>query len=171
MADEILLKSGKFKVVHRMIDVGSGEPTSKDLIIHPGAAVVLPMLDAERVVMVRNWRWSINRELLELPAGTLEPLEEPEDCAYRELEEETGYTAGTIRPLCRFYTSPGLLTELMHAFVASDLTAGEQHLSNDEKIRVEIMSFAEIDHAIKVGRIMDGKTLATFLYFRLMEKL
>ncbi|NLE28610.1 MAG: NUDIX hydrolase [Phycisphaerae bacterium] len=169
MADEILLKSRKFKVVHRMIDAGTGEPEPKDLIIHPGAAVILPITSDNKVVMVRNYRWSINRELLELPAGTLEPLEEPQVCAYRELEEETGFTAGTLRPLCRYYTSPGLMTELMHAYVATDLVPGEQHLSSDEKIKVEIMSFDEIDHAIRVGRIMDGKTLATILYYRLLE--
>ena len=170
MADEILLKTRKFKVVHRMVDTGSGEPVGKDLILHPGAAVVLPITDDGKVVMVRNWRWAIARELLELPAGTLEPLEEPHDCAYRELEEETGFTAGTLRPLCRFYTSPGVMTELIYAFVATELTEGQQHLSSDEKISVEIMSFEEIDHLIRIGKIMDAKTLATFLYYQMMER-
>jgi len=105
-----------------------------------------------------------------LPAGTLEPLEDPQVCAYRELEEETGYTAGTLRPLCRFYSSPGLMTELMYIYVATDLTPGQQHLSSDEKINVELMSFDELEHAMRVGRIMDGKTLATILYYRLLEK-
>jgi len=170
MADEILLKSGKFRVVHRMIDAGAGEAVPKDLIIHPGAAVILPITADGKVVMVRNLRWTINRELLELPAGTLEPLEEPQECALRELEEETGFHAGTLRPLCRFYTSPGLMTELMHAFVATDLTPGQQHLSSDEQIRVEIVSFDEIDHSIRVGKIMDGKTLAPILYYKMLEQ-
>jgi ADP-ribose pyrophosphatase len=170
MADEILLKSRKFKVVHRMIETGTGEPESKDIIIHPGAAVILPITNDGKVVMVKNYRWTINRELLELPAGTLEPLEDPQVCAYRELEEETGYTAGTLRPLCRFYSSPGLMTELMYIYVATDLTPGQQHLSSDEKINVELMSFDELEHAMRVGRIMDGKTLATILYYRLLEK-
>jgi ADP-ribose pyrophosphatase len=171
MADEIVLKSRKFKVVHRTIDTISGQPETRDLIIHPGAAVILPITADNKVVMVRNYRWSINRELLELPAGTLEPLEDPQACAYRELEEETGFTAGTLRPLCRFYSSPGLMTELMHAYVATDLTPGPQHLSSDEKIKVETMSFEEIEHAIRIGQIMDGKTLATILHYRLLEKL
>ena len=170
MADEVLLKSGKFKVVHRMIDVGTREPVSKDIIIHPGAAVILPITADGKIVLVRNHRWSIDRELLELPAGTFEPLEEPQECAFRELEEETGFTAGTLRPLCRFYTSPGLMNELMHAFVATDLKPGHQHLSDDEKIQVDILSFEQVDHAIRVGKIMDGKTLVTLLYYELMEK-
>ncbi len=170
MVDEILLKSRKFKVVHRMINGGTPEPVSKDLIIHPGAAVVLPITQEGKVVMVRNYRWSIDRELLELPAGTLEPLEEPQICAYRELEEETGYIAGALRPLCRFYSSPGLMNELIHSFVATDLKAGQQHLSADEKIQVEVLSFEEIDHNIRIGKIMDGKTLATILYYKMLEQ-
>jgi len=170
MADEMLLKTGKFKVVRRMIETDAGESVSKDMVIHPGAAVVLPITAKGEVVMVRNLRWTINRELLELPAGTLEPLEEPQECAYRELEEETGYHAGALRPLCRFYSSPGIMNELIHAFVATDLTPGEQHLSSDERIQVEIVPFDEIDHNIRVGKIMDGKTLATILYYKMLEK-
>ncbi len=170
MADEIILQANKFKVVRRLIDTGRGEPVSKELVIHPGSAVVLPITDDGKVVMVKNWRWSIDRELLELPAGTVEPLEEPEKCAYRELEEETGYTAGTLRPLCRFFTSPGIMTELMHAFIATDLKKGPQHLSSDEKISVTVMSFDEINHAIRTGRIMDGKTITTLLYYQMLER-
>ena len=170
MADEILLKSRKFRVVRRSIESGDGNQEKRDLIIHPGAAVILPITSDKKVVMVRNYRWSITRDLLELPAGTLEILEDPQACAFRELEEETGYTAGTLRPLCRFYSSPGLMTELMHAYVATDLTPGPQHLSSDEKIKVEIMSFEEIEHAMRIGRIMDAKTMATILHYRLLEQ-
>ena len=170
MADEVLLQARKFKVVHRLVDAGNGQTLPRDVILHPGAAVILPITDDGKIVMVRNWRWSIDRELLELPAGTLAPLEEPQDCAYRELEEETGYSCGTLRPLCRFYTSPGIMTELIHAFVATELVPGNQNLSSDEKITVQIMSFEEIDHAIRVGKIMDGKTLTTILYYQMMER-
>ncbi|MFA5864261.1 MAG: NUDIX hydrolase [Phycisphaerae bacterium] len=169
MADELLLKCGKFKVVRRMIEAGTSQTVPKDLVIHPGAAVILPITEKNKVVMVRNYRWSIDRELLELPAGTLETLEEPQECAYRELEEETGFIAGTLRPLCRFYSSPGITNELLHAFVATDLKPGTQHLSNDEKIQVEILTFDQIDHAIRIGKIMDGKTLATILYYKMLE--
>lgn len=170
MADEIVLQSNKFKVVRRLVDVGKDTPIKKELIIHPGSAVILPILDDGKVIMVKNWRWSIDRELLELPAGTIEPLEEPEECACRELEEETGYIAGNLRPLCRFYTSPGIMTELMHVFVATDLKRGKQHLSEDEKISTIVLSFNEINAAIRTGRIMDGKTLTTLLYYQLMER-
>jgi len=168
--DEQLLKTRKFKVVRRLIDSGGAEPVVKELVIHPGAAVILPITAEGNVVMVRNYRWSINRELLELPAGTLELLENPEACACRELEEETGFVAGLLRPLCRFYTSPGMLTELMHAYIATNLRPGEQKLSAGEKIEVEIMSFDEINHAIRTGKIMDGKTLTVLLYYQMLER-
>jgi len=164
--DELLLSASRFRVVRRMIQIGEAEPVAKELVIHPGAAAILPVLPDGRVILVRNWRWSINRELLELPAGTLEPLEKPDVCARRELEEETGYRAGRITPLVRFYTSPGVMTELMNVFVASDLTAGEQNLSQDEKISVAELTWDEIDEAIRNLRIMDGKTLAALLYYR-----
>lgn len=168
--DEQLLKTRKFKVVRRLIDRGENEPVAKDLVIHPGSAVILPITDDGKVVMVRNFRWSINRELLELPSGTLELLEEPEACACRELEEETGYVAGILRPLCRFYTSPGVLTELMHVFIATELHPGEQNLSAGEKIEVEIMDFEEINRGIRTSKIMDGKTLSTLLYYQMLER-
>lgn len=165
--DELLLQTRKFKVVRRLIENGN-EAVSKELVIHPGGAAVLPIMNDGRVVMVRNYRWSINRELLELPAGTLAPLEDPEDCALRELEEETGFTAETITPLCRFYTSPGVATELIHVFVATGLHPGDQKLSRDERIKVEVMSFEEIDDALKNGKIMDGKTMAALLHYEMV---
>ena len=168
--DELLLQTGKFKVVRRLIDSAGAKPIAKELVIHPGGAIVVPVTDDNRVVMVRSWRWSINRELLELPAGTVEPLEEPQHCAYRELEEETGFVAGVLRPLCRFYTSPGISNELTHAFIASELSEQQQKLSADERITVQIMSFDEIDQAIRTGQIMDGKTLAALLYYQMLER-
>jgi len=168
--DEILLQASKFRVVKRTVDTGRGEPVAKELVLRQGAAMVLPITDEEGVVMVKNFRWAIGRELLELPAGTLEPLEDPKRCAARELEEETGFSAGTLRPLCRFYTTPGFCNELMHAYVASDLQAGDQRLSADEKISVEILSFDQINDAIRSGRIIDAKSLAVLLYYQMMER-
>lgn len=163
--DELVLQAKKFKVVRRSIGTTGNQPMQKDMIIHPGAAVIIPVMDDGRIVMVENFRWTINRELLELPAGTLEPLETPETCATRELEEETGYSAERIEPLCRFYSSPGIATELMHIFVAKGLKPGQQNLSADEQIKVVPMTVEDIRRAIGAGRIMDGKTIAAILYF------
>lgn len=110
--------------------------------------------------MIRQYRHAVERELWELPAGTLEPPEEPADCARRELEEETGYRAGRIQPFGDFYTSPGILTERMWAFRADDLIPGDPSCEVDEKIKVEVVAEAALRAMVLDGTIVDGKTLA-----------
>lgn len=164
--DEIVFQSARFRVVRRGIDTGADEPMTKDFVLHPAATVILPITDQGKVVFVKNFRWVIDRDLLELPAGAVEPLEEPQACAARELEEETGFVAEKLEPLCKFYTAPGLCNELMHAFVGTQLKPGQQRLQVDEKISVEILGFDQIDQALRMGRIMDAKTIAALLYYQ-----
>ena len=114
-------------------------------MVHPGAVVVLPLLDDGRIVMIHNFRHTMEEELLELPAGTLAPGEPPIDAARRELSEETGYAAGSVEPFITFYTLPGICTERMHAFIATDLRAGEQRLEPGEQIRVEIVDLEIVE--------------------------
>lgn len=161
--------SGKrFKVVsmdlpNRDADAGTHR---KDMVIHPGAAVILPLLDAKTVVMIRNERPLEDVPLWELPAGTLEPPEAPEVTAGRELIEEAGYEAGQITLLTQFYSSPGICTELMYCYLATDLTAVGQQLEPNEKIVVKVMPLDEAIQMIRDGVIIDGKTVATLLYYQ-----
>jgi ADP-ribose pyrophosphatase len=111
-------------------------------------------------VLIHNYRFSVGQELLELPAGTLEASEEPLACAARELQEETGYVADRLEPLCRFYTSPGFTNELMHVFVATGLIHKGQNCEPTEQIRVQPMDMADALDACVDGRIVDGKTIA-----------
>src|SRR5207249_563268 len=97
-----------------------GRPYRRDVVLHPGAVVILPLLDGGRVVLLRNHRHAVGRELWEVPAGTLEPPEPPEACAARELTEETGYRARKWTKLSEFYPSPGVLSEKMYLFAAED---------------------------------------------------
>lgn len=157
---EQLLKTRKFTVERLEYDVPGLGPVQRELVVHPGAVLIVPVLSDTEIVMIRNHRFSVGAELLELPAGTLEPDEPPIDCACRELEEETGYVAGRIEPLCRFYTSPGFTNELMHCFVATGLTERRQKLEPTEQIRVEIMPLDDALAATTDGRIIDGKTVA-----------
>jgi ADP-ribose pyrophosphatase len=129
-------------------------------VVHPGAVVVLPLLEGDRVVMIRNYRHAVEKELWELPAGTREPGESPIETAGRELEEETGYRAGGMKPLCEFYTSPGVSTERMFAFVATDLTPVPQRLEDGEQIRVEVVPIARIRSMLMDGELADGKSIA-----------
>jgi ADP-ribose pyrophosphatase len=167
-----ILKCRKFEVFRRPIRTSGGEERTYEIIAHPGAVVMLPLLDGGRkVVLIRNYRYAVERELWELPAGTLDrPGEDPIAAAARELEEETGYQAGVLRPLGRFYTSPGILTELIRAFVASDLKKTQQRLEATEQIRVEVVDFAESIRMIRDGRIEDAKTIVTLLRWDLEQR-
>lgn len=169
---DILLKATKFTVERRVFDHPGVGRVRRELVVHPGAVLILPMLSPEKVVLIHNYRFAVLAELLELPAGTLEPGEQPIDCAARELEEETGYAAGHIEPLCKFYTSPGFTDERMYVFLASDLTATAQRLDSTEQIRVAIMDLTDALDATVDGRIVDGKTIASLhlYHYRQSEK-
>ncbi len=122
--------------------------------------VILPVLDARRIVMIRNYRHTVEQELWELPAGTAEPNEAPIETARRELEEEAGYRAGTMTPLTEFFTSPGVLTERMFAFVATELQPVGQRLEVGERIVAEIVELDRARKWLTSGELRDGKTIA-----------
>ncbi|MBI1375758.1 MAG: NUDIX domain-containing protein [Phycisphaera sp.] len=158
-----VLTSEKFAVDLVPVTLNDGRVVDKHRITHPGAVIILPVLDDGRVVMIRNFRYSVGRELWELPAGTLEVGEDPALCAGRELIEEAGYEASSIEPISAFFTMPGLCTERMHAYVARGLTHVGQALEENEHIEVEIVTMDDALAMIRDGRIEDGKTIATLL--------
>ncbi len=168
--NELLLKTVKFNVERREHEVPGKGTVRREMVVHPGAVLILPLLDPQRIVMIRNYRYAVERELLELPAGTLEPPEPPRQCAARELEEETGYQSAEIEPLCRFYTSPGFTDELMHVYVARDLTRTRQDLQDNEQIQVEIMRYDDAIRATLDGRIQDGKTIAALHVYHCRQR-
>ncbi|MEM9646812.1 MAG: NUDIX hydrolase, partial [Planctomycetota bacterium] len=115
-----LLAGNRFDV-HAMELIGDdGKTYTREVVRHPGAVVILPLLDEDHVVMIQNHRPTIDRTLLELPAGTREPDEAPETTAHRELTEETGFQAKSMVFVQTFYSAPGICDELMHLFVARD---------------------------------------------------
>ncbi len=155
-----LLSTPLFEVEHRTYPRPGETPIARDVVVHPGAVVILPILEPDQIVMIRNYRYTVEREPWELPAGTVEPDEEPIATARRELEEATGYRAERISPMMEFYTSPGILTERMHAFVARDLTHVRQNLQGGERIVARAVEIAEIRDKIIRGEFIDGKTIA-----------
>lgn len=161
---ETVFTGRKFHVERRTFELG-GTPHVHDIIVHPGAAVILPVLDDGRVVLIHNYREAVGEELLELPAGTLDAGEAPVACAARELAEETGYRARRLEPLVSFYSTPGILTERMHVFVATELTPGPPALEAGEQIRLAPLPQAEALSAVRDGRISDGKTILALLYY------
>ncbi len=147
-----------------------GRPVRREVVRHPGAVLVVPLLDGDRIVMIRNFRVAVNQRLLELPAGTLERDEDPQHAAGRELQEETGYRAGRIHRLGEFYTSPGFADELMRVFVAEELAPGGQRLEPGEQIEVETVPCREALAMIDDGRIRDGKTIAALLMWQRRQR-
>lgn len=163
---ETLHRGAKFDLELVTIPGPGGTPIKREVVRHPGAVVILPILEdaaGRCVVLIRNERIAIGRTLWELPAGTLEPMEKPQECAPRELEEETGYRAATMMPLARFHTTPGLTDELMHAFVATGLTHVGQRLEADERLTVHPRPVAEALAMVESGEMTDAKSMLTLL--------
>jgi ADP-ribose pyrophosphatase len=156
-----LLSTALFTVEQREFGQRSGRLIRREIIVHPGAVVILPVLNDGRFVLIRNFRYAVEQELLELPAGTLEQGEKPVDAAQRELEEETGYRAGKIESLTEFYMSPGILNERMHAFVARELDPVGQRLQDGERIAVQVVDPDEARRMLREGCLRDAKTIAT----------
>ncbi len=152
----------ELRVVTLPAERGSVE---KEVVIHHGAVVILPFLTDTDIILIRNARFAIGQELWELPAGTLAQSESPEDCAARELKEETGYQASSIEPLGSFFNAPGWSTFRLFSFVARGLTAGLQQLEKDEKIDVHVISLTDVCSMIAKGQIADGKTLASLAIY------
>jgi ADP-ribose pyrophosphatase len=164
-AARVVYEARKFRVEIASSVDRDGRSRDYEVIRHSGAAVILPLLDDGRVVLIRNHRVSLERELLELPAGTLDPGEAPAAAAGRELTEETGYRAGSIEPLLSFYSTPGICDENMHVFLATRLTAGQSALEPGERIRVTPMEWAAAMQAVRDGTIADAKSIAALLYY------
>ncbi len=153
-------KSYLFEVRRLQLGLPNGETIHRDLIRHPGAALVLPVLADGSIVIIRNDRYAVGKALWELPCGTLEDGEAPEICAARELAEESGYTAGRLVKLGEFYSCPGYNDEIIHAYLADDLKEGEQHLEGYEEISVAVLPDAQVRRMAAENEIEDGKTLA-----------
>jgi ADP-ribose pyrophosphatase len=159
----LIHKGAKFDFEELQWNAAGGKVIRRQIVRHPGAVAVLPILPDGRLVFIENFRHAAESRLLEIPAGTLEPPEDPEACARRELLEETGYRAATMRSLGRFYTSPGMSNELMHAFLATDLREEAQALEEDEDLRVRLLTPAEAGGLLDRGELLDGKTMLVLL--------
>ncbi|MEM3832990.1 MAG: NUDIX hydrolase [Thermoprotei archaeon] len=138
---------------------------TKEIVEHPGAVAILAFLENNTILMVRQYRIAVDKILLELPAGTLKNGETPEQCAIRELEEETGYKAHKIEKLGAFYSAPGYSNEILHVFVAEELEKSQQRLEINEDIYVEKINIKELLSMINNGEIKDAKTIASIFLF------
>lgn len=163
---ETLFRGRKFSVERRTVELPDGRRPTVELMVHNGAVVILPLASADEVLLIRQFRPAAGDWLLELPAGTLEPGEDPAVCAARELEEETGHRAASLAKLAEFFPAPGVSTERMHAFVATGLTPTRQRLEDYELLTVRPTPIAEALRMAAAGEIRDAKTLAVLLMWK-----
>jgi ADP-ribose pyrophosphatase len=161
-----LYESRRFAVVETTITRPDGEPASCQFIKHPGSVAILPVVDEGHVCLIRSRRLTVDKVLIEVPAGTREPLESPLETARRELAEETGYRAAQFHELTSFYPSPGISNERMWIYVARELTAGEPAREANEEIDNLIVSWNEALAMIDRGEIEDGKTIVAILQWQ-----
>lgn len=158
----------------KILNKATGGVATRGTIRHPGVCVIAPFVDDDHIALMRQYRYAADSELWELPAGTLNGREEnqrmtgaetPEECAARELSEETGYEAEVLEKVCECYAMPGISDEIIHVFFARGLKRREQSLDDDEII-VEIRAFSaeELEGMIERGEIRDAKTLVGLLY-------
>jgi ADP-ribose pyrophosphatase len=144
----------------------SGRETSREIIEHPGSVGILPLLTGNRVLLIRQYRHAVGGTIWEIPAGTMEPGETPTECAGRELEEETGYRARSLKLLFDCYAAPGYSMELMRVFLARGLKPTEQRPEEDEIISVEPVGSEKTFRMIRSGQIRDAKTICALAYLR-----
>lgn len=140
-----------------------GREAKREIVVHNGAVCIVPVRDDGMVLLVRQFRLAAGQTLLEIPAGKREENEEPQACALRELEEETGYRAAELRPLYTAYLAPGYSTELMYAYLATGLSPGKTNPDEDEKLELVEIPLAEIESRVLAGEFADAKTIAALM--------
>lgn len=155
---QIIFKGKIFSVSTGRVRLDDGSESRRDIIEHHGGIAIVPVI-AGNVILIRQFRISIERELIELPAGRLEPNEAPIECAARELEEEIGYKAGRLIQLASYFASVGNSNEKMYLYLALDLEKTERRLEADERIREVAMPLAEIKEKLAKQEFEDSKTI------------
>ena len=151
---------GKFLDVRSaQVELPNGRVTGRDLVRHPGAAAVVALTETGKIVLVRQYRTAIDRVTVEIPAGKLDPGEDPLDCAKRELHEETGFRAGRIRFLTSIVTSCGFCDEIIRIYLATKLEFDAPNPDDDEFVNVDLVPLHELIDAVLDGKIEDAKTV------------
>lgn len=141
------------------VKLPDGKTADREIVEHSGGVTIIPVTDGGEIILVKQFRKAADQVLLELPAGKLEPGEEPENCADRELEEETGYRAQKLEKLFSFYTTPGYSDEILHLYLADELVESSTSLDDGEFIEIKKIKEDEIDSYINQGKIKDAKTI------------
>lgn len=141
------------------VTLPNGATIQLEVVRHPGAAAAVPLTDDGKVLLIRQYRHAAGGYIYEIPAGKIDPGEDPQACAAREVEEEIGRRAASLTPMLSFYTTPGFTDEVIYLFLATGLTAGHQNLEHDEVLEVVEMPLEQAIRHIADGTIRDAKTI------------
>ena len=166
LKEELIYEGRVCKLTHDTVTFDDGSIGYRDVLHLNGAVAILAFKDDQHIMLVQQYRHAIEEQILELPAGMLEKGEDPLEAAQRELEEETGYRAGKMTFLASFFTSPGVVKETIHLYLATDLTFVGQHLDDDEYLSVRTFSVDEINQMIADNRLNDGKSIIAWLLWK-----
>ena len=164
---DVIFKGIVFDIKVDQIEYDSGNAGVREVILHNGGAVVVPVTEEGKIIFVKQYRYPFNEWMYELPAGKLEKGEDPFICATRELTEETGYTSNNISKLGRIYTSPGFCDEILHIYLAENLIEGN-HNREEGEFGMEVFEFTldEIDKMIDDGKIVDSKSISGVYFYK-----
>lgn len=164
------------KIIKLQVDdvlLPDGKTAKRELIKHPGAVAIIPITNDNKIIFVEQYRKPLEKSLVEIPAGRLEPGEKPEVTAVRELEEETGYTTKTLSFVSSFFTSPGFANELMYIYKTDQLIPLDKPVAGDDDEFVEVieLTLEEAKQCVKEERIHDAKTNYAILYLEMLERI
>ena len=157
------------RIVEARVDtllMPDGRQITREVIHHPGAVAIIPIDSDDNVLLVRQFRYPVGHDLLEIPAGVIEDGESPDHTAQRELREETGYASRNLRPLGGIYSSPGFCDEMLYMYLARNLVESRLPGDEDEDITLERVPMSGVDRLIRLGEIQDAKSVAGLLMVR-----
>lgn len=165
LSSQVIYNGAVFGIRRDEVIEPTGVKTTREMITHPGSAVVLPVLPDGRILLIQQYRYAARQYLWELVAGRIDPGEDPRQAAERELKEETGYRAERLRIFLEFFPTPGFLEEKMFLLLAEGLTPGKPNPEDDEKIVCRGYTHKQLEGMIRKGKLHDAKTIAGILYY------
>lgn len=164
ISEEYKYKGKIINLKVQQVELPNGRISSREIIEHPGAVAIVPFLDDNTIILVEQFRKTIDEVILEIPAGKIDKGEAPEKCGIRELEEETGYRARNFQYLGKLVTTPGFSNQVIYLYKATELYKGKTNMDEDEFINLKTFNLDKIKEMVKKGEIVDGKTIAALAY-------
>ncbi len=164
LSTEQIYKGSLLDVRRDEVSLPNGKTSAREWIKHPGAACIIPVLPDSKIALIKQYRYPVQAEIIELPAGKLDPGEDPEQCANRELEEEIGYSAGKLTFICNIHPAIGFASEKMWIYLAEELTATKENTDHDEFVELIPTGLEDAVQMVWAGKITDVKTIIGILW-------